>query len=323
MRTRIHSPAKKKKKKELEPVHFGIMVKLATARESRTYGPRLGRSRAEYMNAGLYLFSTIVLICGFAAEFSWEPRSGLVLMLIATGLIILVNIHDLLAHLAGIDYRFTLMGFDPQLALVEFSVPLVQILGSLLFFLGILFLFIQAEKGYGGWKLERHALGMLIAGPVFWVVGSVQNSCQIYERADAHVQILQQSVHIPFLIGSVLFMVGAILNAREQSGVVHHGLQLLGKKWVWLGICGSLMFMLGGLTNVVKVFKMQQMNGIRLEKLRGGAQDRLIEGRDRQVPLIIDERQRKMEVDGTKATAAAVAGTKTPTAYKDVLLART
>ncbi|GMI71605.1 hypothetical protein like AT5G24130 [Hibiscus trionum] len=93
------------------------MVKLATARETRTYGPRLGRSRAEYMNAGLYLFSTIVLISGFAAEFSWEPRSGLVLMLIASGLIILVNIHDLLAHLAGIDYRFTLMGSDPQLAL--------------------------------------------------------------------------------------------------------------------------------------------------------------------------------------------------------------
>ncbi|KAB2014049.1 hypothetical protein ES319_D09G198800v1 [Gossypium barbadense] len=168
------------------------MVKLASARESRTYGPRLAQSRAEYMNAGLYLFSTIVLICGFAAEFSREPRSGLVLMLIALGLIILVNIHDLLAHLAGIDYRFTLMGFDPQLALVEFSVPLVQILGSLLLFLGILFLFIQAEKGYGFFKLERHALGMLIAGPVLWVAGSIHNSCQIYERADAHVQILQQ-----------------------------------------------------------------------------------------------------------------------------------
>lgn len=98
------------------------------------------------MNAGLYLFSTIVLICGFAAEFSREPRSGLVLMLIALGLIILVNIHDLLAHLAGIGFRFTLMGFDPQLALVEFSVPLVQILGSLLLFLGILFLFIQVHK---------------------------------------------------------------------------------------------------------------------------------------------------------------------------------
>lgn len=85
----------------------------------------------------------------------------------------------------------------------------------------------QAEKGYGYFILERHALGLLIAGPVLWVVGSIHNSCQIYERADAHVQILQQSVHIPFLIGSILFMVGGIVNGREQTGVIHHGLQLL------------------------------------------------------------------------------------------------
>ena len=66
-------------------------------------------------------------------------------MLIALALIIFVNAHDLLAHLAGIDYRFPLMGYDTQLALVEFSVPVVQVFGSLLLFLGILFLFIQVE----------------------------------------------------------------------------------------------------------------------------------------------------------------------------------
>ncbi|PPD70941.1 hypothetical protein GOBAR_DD32172 [Gossypium barbadense] len=276
------------------------MVKLASARESRTYGPRLAQSRAEYMNAGLYLFSTIVLICGFAAEFSREPRSGLVLMLIALGLIILVNIHDLLAHLAGIDYRFTLMGFDPQLALVEFSVPLVQILGSLLLFLGILFLFIQAEKGYGFFKLERHALGMLIAGPVLWVAGSIHNSCQIYERADAHVQILQQCPRPVFNWQCIVH--GGSYSQRPRAN------------WSY----SSWFTITGGLTNVVKVFKMQQMNGIRLEKLRGGAQDGLVEGREGQVPLIIDDLRRKMEVDEVKAATAA-----TPTPYKDVLLART
>lgn len=86
---------------------------------------------------------------------------------------------------------------------------------------------LQAEKGYGYSKLERHAKNMLIAGPVLWLLGSIHNSCQIYERADGHVQILQQSVHIPFLIGSVLFTVGAILNTREQHGLFRHGLQLL------------------------------------------------------------------------------------------------
>lgn len=86
---------------------------------------------------------------------------------------------------------------------------------------------LQAEKGYGYYKLEKHALNLLIAGPVFWLLGSIHNSCQIYERADGHVQILQQSVHIPFLAGSLLFLVGAIINSREQAGTLHHGTELL------------------------------------------------------------------------------------------------
>ncbi|KAF5451103.1 hypothetical protein F2P56_031399 [Juglans regia] len=290
------------------------MVKLASARESRMYGPRLARNRSEYVNAGLYLFATIVLLGGFAAQFSSEPKSGLVLLLIALALMIMVNVHDLLAHLAGFDYRLQLMGFDPQLAFVEFAVPVVQALGSVLFFLGILFLFIQEEKGYGYLKLEKHGLNMLIAGPVLWVLGSIHNSCQIYERAGGHVQMLQHTVHIPFLMGSVLFLVGAILNFREQAGLAHHGLDLLGRTWIWLGIFGSLLFFLGGLANVVKVFKMQQLDGVRLEKLRGGAQERLMRLREGQVPLILEEQRRRLQPEEPKVPSGPT------TSFKDALV---
>ncbi|GJS37304.1 hypothetical protein Tco_0535686 [Tanacetum coccineum] len=85
------------------------MVKLAMAREVRMYGSRRSRKRAEYTNAGLYLFSTIVLLCRFVAQFSSEAKSGLVVILIGIGLIIVVNIHDMFAHLAGIDYRLRLI----------------------------------------------------------------------------------------------------------------------------------------------------------------------------------------------------------------------
>ncbi|GKV31294.1 hypothetical protein SLEP1_g40001 [Rubroshorea leprosula] len=295
------------------------MVKLATARESRMYGPGRGRTRAEYINAGLYLFATVVLGSGFGAQFSLEPRSSLVLMLIALALIIVVNVHDLVAHLAGIDFRLPLMELDTQLAFVEFAVPLVQALGSLLFFLGILILFVEEGKGYVYFRFEKHALNMLIAGPVLWVLGSIHNSCQIYERADGHVQILQQSVQLPFLIGSTLFMVGGILNSQEQTGLSRHGMGLLGSSWVWLGISGSLLFFMGGFTNVIKVFKMQQINVLRLEKLRGGAQERLIQEREGQVPLIPDEERRKIEAEAARTLAAP----KPPTPYKDVLLGHT
>ncbi|CAH8272062.1 unnamed protein product [Arabidopsis lyrata] len=310
------------------------MVKLATAREIRTYGPRLGRSRAEYINAGLYLFATVALIGGFTATgFSWEPRSGLVLILLALVLITAVNVHDLVAHLAGIDYR--LMEYDLQLGLVEFAVPLVQIAGSVVFFLGIFFVFHQAEtkRGYSG--REHHALNLLIAGPLLWVIGSIHNSCQIYQRADSHVQILQQCVHIPFLVGSLLFLVSAVLNSLDQSGSSHSGLKLLGERWVWLGIAGAICLFVGGLMNVVKVFNFVQITGLRLEKLRGGAQDRLLEGREGYLPLVAEEeRIRKMEADEASSrtkprahlTSKAGAGAtetvvvSSPTPYKDVLV---
>ncbi|XP_074319795.1 uncharacterized protein LOC141656694 isoform X2 [Silene latifolia] len=226
-----------------------------------------------------------------------------------------VNLHDLVAHLAGVDYRFSLMEFDNQLALVEFAVPFVQSLGCLLSFLGILFLFILEEKGIG-YRLENHALNLLIAGPVLWLIGSIHNACQIYERSDGHVQILQESVHIPFLLGSLLFVVGAIVNRSEHTGWFdRHGLMLLGRTWTWLGIFGSVFLFIGGLMNVVKVFKMQQIDGLRLEKLRGGAQERLVRVREGQVPLIIEDNlsTRKRQVPDTRLPVGS-------TPYKDVLV---
>lgn len=88
-------------------------------------------------------------------------------------------------------------------------------------------MFGQAEKGYGYFKVEQHALSMFIAGPFLWIVGSFHNSCQIYERADAQLQILQQAVLIPFLMASLLFLVAAVINNQEHDGAIHHGLELL------------------------------------------------------------------------------------------------
>ncbi|KAK4743460.1 hypothetical protein SAY87_001461 [Trapa incisa] len=295
------------------------MVKLASARESRVYGPRRARNRSEYINVGLYVFSVIVLLGGFLVELSKERKWGLVMLLVALAIILIVNVHDLIAHLAGIDCRLPLMEFDLQLALVEFAVPLVQAVGSLLMMLGILFLFIQ-EKGHDGYfKLEKHAMIMVVAGPVLWLLGSIHNSCQIYERADGDVQVLQQSVQIPFLMGSLLFVVGAIMNIHDQSTMAHHGTDLLGRRFTWFGIFGSALLVIGGLANLVKVFKMQQ-GELRLEKLRGGAHELLVQEREGQVPLILDGQRRRQRRQGEEAPLATVpvAGKVTP--YKDVLV---
>lgn len=98
---------------------------------------------------------------------------------------------------------------------------------SALTFLYVALSKLQLIKGYVEYKLEKHALNLLIAGSIFWLFGTINNACQIYERADGHVQILQESVHIPFLMGCCLFLVGAILNSHEQARSIHHGLELL------------------------------------------------------------------------------------------------
>lgn len=58
---------------------------------------------------------------------------------------------------------------------------------------------------------------MLIAGPLLWLVGSIHNSCQIYERADGDTQILQAGVSVPFLMGSLLFFVAGVFNSQAVS----------------------------------------------------------------------------------------------------------
>ncbi|XP_039123672.1 uncharacterized protein LOC120260309 isoform X1 [Dioscorea cayenensis subsp. rotundata] len=301
------------------------MVKLATSRECRAYSLRRSRNRWEYINAALYVFAAVLLLGGSAAQFSsQDAKSGLVILLIGITTVALVNVHDLVAHLAGIDYCLSLAALDVQLLLVEFAVPLVHLLGSILFFLSILFFFIQTEKGYN-YRLEKYAMSMLIVGPVFWLIGSIHDACQIYERADGQLQILQKSVQVPSLFGSLLFLVGGIFNKHES-----HEFKILGRSWTWLSIFGSLLFIVGGLMNVVKVFKMQQMDGLGLEKLRGGAQERLSRNREGRIPLILEEntRRKKPVVHPREETrpvpvpvpVQAPAPLPVPTPYKDVLL---
>lgn len=122
------------------------MVKLATVRDFRIYGPGGARDKWEYINAGLFLFSIILLIGGFLAQLSSVPlyvKSGLALLLIGLLIISLVNVHDWIAHLVGIDWRVGLAEYDLQLALVEIAQPVVNFVGSMLFFIAVLFFEIE------------------------------------------------------------------------------------------------------------------------------------------------------------------------------------
>ncbi|MCO5563546.1 hypothetical protein L7F22_017191 [Adiantum nelumboides] len=60
---------------------------------------------------------------------------------------------------------------------------------------------------------ERAALQLLIAGSVCWVLGSLHNACQVYNRSSATLQLFQKAVYLPLLAASILFLYGAIAIA--------------------------------------------------------------------------------------------------------------
>lgn len=66
-----------------------------------------------------------------------------------------------------------------------------------------------------------------------------------------------------------------------------------GRSWAWFCLFGSLLFLAGGVLNLLKVFKTQQMGGRGMEKLRGGAQERLAMEREGKVPLILEHGGRR------------------------------
>jgi hypothetical protein len=65
-----------------------------------------------------------------------------------------------------------------------------------------------------------------------------------------------------------------------------------GRTWAWFGLVGSLLFLAGGVLNLL-VFKTQQMGGRGLEKLRGGTQERLFMDKEGKVPLILEHGGRR------------------------------
>lgn len=96
-----------------------------------------------------------------------------------------------------------------------------------------------------------------------------------------------------------------------------------GETFIWLGVFSSILLLVGGLANLVKVFKMQQ-GDLRLEKLRGGAHELLIREREGLGPLIVEEqrrvRRRQVEELAAKTHASVGAPSETTSPYKDALV---
>uniref|UniRef100_A0A0D9WKC6 Uncharacterized protein n=1 Tax=Leersia perrieri TaxID=77586 RepID=A0A0D9WKC6_9ORYZ len=245
------------------------MVKLATAREARMYGPALAVRRWEYANAAAYAFATLLLLLAAAMTLLPLSASGggaaRAVAGVALSAIAAVNAHDLAAHLAGIDCHVGLVRHDIQLGLVELLVPALHVIGCAL--------------AVAALATSNNAMATAAAAAAAWVVGSVANACQTYERADSRAQLMQSGVQVPMLVGSLLFLVSAAVVDVDTSPAA---------RWRWVVVVGSVMWVVAAAVNVAKVYMMHQSDALRLEKLRGGAQEWLGRDREGRVPLSVN-----------------------------------
>jgi hypothetical protein len=96
----------------------------------------------------VYVFAAVLLVGGFLGQllpWAGSSRPGLAVAAVGLVCVLAVNLHDLLAHVAGVDYRLGMAGLDHQLALVDLAVPTVQSIGTVLTLVAVIFIEIQVR----------------------------------------------------------------------------------------------------------------------------------------------------------------------------------
>lgn len=285
------------------------MVKLASVRTTRLYGPAASKDVWEDVNAFGYMVAALLTTAGCVLLLpGYNSTAGLWLILVGLVCIFAANVHDLYAQLAGFDFRLPLVTLDPQLALIEIAAPLVQCIGAIVYFIGAVLLLRLARGDFDTFDqtvdVAAHANNLIIAAPALWLLGSIHNAFQVYESAGTQVQVMQKAVTIPFVLGSTFLLVAAIVNTVAWPVKAWHSAMTLA---VAFAIVGSALLLIGGVVNVIRVIQLQQVEhlGGTAEKLRGGAQERLIDEREReewQEPLLAGNSKnygnRDFEIEG-------------------------
>jgi hypothetical protein len=270
----------------------------------------------ENWNSFLYLVGTILLAAGMLLLLpSFEMRSwGLWMVLVGFAVIVVVNLHDLHAHLVGIDYDFSLLSMDTQWWMVELAVPTVHAIGSILLCIAT-FLLIRVNAGsydQSEYKLKlTQAFRLVISGSALWLLGSIHNAFQVYEKANARVQLLQMATSLPFLVSSELLLLSGILPLQISNFV--HGRKLMDIA-IWLALAASVLLVVAALLNAFRVVFLQQADrvGGHLEILRGGAEDRLRSFRANSEPLLSSTNKSQADIESHQAEVQPYRGPVVP-----------
>eukprot|EP00850_Spirogloea_muscicola_P006988 SM000034S12742 [mRNA] locus=s34:485827:487571:+ [translate_table: standard] len=192
------------------------MVKLMSARGTRQYGVPPLDELGEVANSYLYVLAAMFLLAGSIVSLPQFDGDHVALWMLFLGvvLLVIVNVHDLYAQLAGFDFQLPLLTLDPQLALVETLAPLLHTIGALLYataFSLLLYVTSPARGDTAVEGLQAHARALLVAAPVFFLLGAMDNACQVYERGDLSAQTLQNAAALPLIVASSLYLAAGLM----------------------------------------------------------------------------------------------------------------
>jgi hypothetical protein len=258
----------------------------------------------ENLNAFVYLLGTILFAAGMVLllpSFEVSKSWGLWMILVGIAMIVLVNFHDLHAHLAGIDYNFSFLALDTQLWMVELAAPLVQAIGSILLCIAT-FLLIRANKGvYGHDEIHLtlvQAFRLVVAGSALWLLGATHNAFQVYEKTSLRIQVLQKAAGFPCIIASELLLVSGVV-ALQISGKGHKLMAIS----TWLALVASALLVVAAVLNAIRVVALQQVDrfGAHLEILRGGAEEQLNSTRAHSEPLLSSKGKYQSDIEGDQS----------------------
>jgi hypothetical protein len=260
----------------------------------------------ENLNAFVYLFGTLLFAAGVVLllpSFQVNKGWGLWMILVGLAFVVLVNFHDLHAHLAGIDYNFSFLALDTQLWIVELAAPLVQAFGSILLCIAT-FLLIRANKGvYGHDEVHlklAQSFRLVVAGSTLWLLGAIHNAFQVYEKTGMRIQLLQKAVAMPCIVASELLLISGVVALQ----ISHRGHNLMTLS-TWFALVASGLLVVAAVLNAIRVVALQQVDrfGSHLEILRGGAEEQLNSLRGQSEPLLSSQGKYQSDIEGDQSSA--------------------
>ena len=206
--------------------------------------PRAGNHRRHFrwetVNAMVYTAGGVIFIAGsvlfFPSLSAWQ-NLGAAAFLVGSLLYLLVTGHDMVEVLANHRERNRPRSVW---SVLEFWAAVAYLVGTLLFTVGSAFFFSAIDWiGLGAW--------CFLIGSVLFLFGAVVNVLQIIFAATMKTLQLLNLTAISFIVGSTLFCVASVpflWTLRSEADR-----QVLDSYLAWLFLIGSVLFLAGGLLN--------------------------------------------------------------------------